>query len=130
MESIYVQYGCGFSAPKGWYNFDSSLTLLYEKVPIIGKVYKKNEMRFPKNVIYGDIIKGLPGIKENSCDGVFCSHVLEHLTIKQVKIALKNTYKMLKRNGIFRLVVPDLFMRAKMYLELYMNNDLNSNIIF
>jgi hypothetical protein len=35
---MYVQYGCGpFSAPQGWENFDSSLTLRWERIPIVEK---------------------------------------------------------------------------------------------
>jgi len=57
---MYVQYGCGFCAPKDWTNFDSSPTLRWERLPVIGKLYTKNSQRFPLGVLYGDIVKGLP----------------------------------------------------------------------
>ena len=59
-DGQYVQYGCGWSAPKEWRNFDASLTLRFERLPLIGHLYTKNESRFPGNVEYGDIVKGLP----------------------------------------------------------------------
>jgi hypothetical protein len=55
----YVQYGCGWSAPKEWTNFDASLTLKWERLPILGR-YTKNSQHFPVNVRPGDIVKGLP----------------------------------------------------------------------
>src|SRR6516165_10114212 len=65
---VYVQCGCGSSAPEGWLNFDASL-----RVPlgIRGKV-------FPRNVRYGDIVRGLP-IKDGTAKAVYASHILEHL---------------------------------------------------
>ncbi len=107
MKKEYVQYGCGFSAPEKWRNFDASPTLRFERLPIIGKLYTKNDSRFPHNVEFGDIVSGLP-ITDNSCKGVYCSHILEHLSLEDFRLALKNTYKILKTGGYFRLVLPDL----------------------
>ena len=116
MTGIYVQYGCGLSAPSEWYNFDASPTLRLQKLPIVGSVFKK-KVDFPKNVRYGDILKSLPGIKENSCVGIYCSHVLEHLSLNDFCTALKNTYSLLKPSGIFRCVVPDLEYSINQYME-------------
>lgn len=114
--SLYVQYGCGLSAPEGWKNFDASPTLRLQKIPLIGMI-AKNKVNFPPAVKYGDIIKGLPGIASNSCDGIYCSHVLEHLSLKDFRLALKNTYDLLKPGGIFRCVLPDLEWSIHQYLE-------------
>lgn len=93
----YVQYGCGHSAPKEWVNFDVSPTLRIQKTPIIGLLVKKKlNTTFPSNVLYGDIIKGLP-IEDNTCDGLYCSHTLEHLALDEFRIALKNSYRILKK---------------------------------
>ena len=98
-----MNYGCGFSPGDGWLNFDSSPTLRFERIPLLGKVYTKNEQRFPANVMYGDIVKG-PLCPPNEAAGVFASHVLEHLTYSDFSIALKHTWIMLKPSGIFRLL--------------------------
>ena len=116
MADKYVQYGCGWSSPDEWQNFDSSPTLFYERIPILGKLYVRNEQRFPENVQYGNIVKGLPIAKE-SCDGLYCSHVLEHLALDELRIALRNSYNLLKKGGVFRLVLPDMKIMAKRYLE-------------
>jgi SAM-dependent methyltransferase len=112
----YVQYGCGHSAPEGWLNFDASLTLQVERLPVVGRFVKKNAQRFPANVVFGDIVKGLP-IADGSVDGVYASHVLEHLSRASMLVALRNTYRILRPNGIFRLIVPDLEARARQYLS-------------
>jgi predicted SAM-dependent methyltransferase len=112
----YVQYGCGWSAPREWRNFDASPTLRFERLPLIGRVYTKNKSRFPNNVEYGDIVKGLP-IPADSCEGVYCSHILEHLSLYDFRIALQNTKKIIRPNGIFRLVLPDLEWSAKHYSQ-------------
>ena len=125
-EGIYLQYGCGMSAPSDWINFDCSPTLVFEKIPIIGKVYTKNSRAFPDNVKYGDIVKGLP-VPENHCQGIYCSHVLEHLSLVDCRKALYNTYYILKKGGVFRLVVPDLEASICKYIE---NPDNEAAIIF
>ena len=52
-ESKYVQYGCRWSAPSRWQNFDASPTLRFERTPLIGRPYTKNQSRFPSNAEYG-----------------------------------------------------------------------------
>ena len=112
---LYVQYGCGMSGPTGWRNFDSSPTLRFERIPLIGRLYTKNERRFPPTVEVGDIVKGLP-LAPESCRVVYCSHVLEHLALEEFRIALRQTAKILEPGGVFRLVVPDLEYYARQYL--------------
>jgi SAM-dependent methyltransferase len=113
---LYVQYGCGLCAPEQWQNFDASPTLRLQRIPLVGKFFEK-DVKFPANVRYGDILKGLPGIKTGTCDGVYCSHVLEHLALDDFRKALKNTYKLLKTGGIFRCVVPDLEYAIELYCK-------------
>ncbi|WP_293374305.1 methyltransferase domain-containing protein [Nevskia sp.] len=115
MSELYVQYGCGWSAPDGWLNFDGSPTLYFERIPLLGQLYTKNANRFPKAVRYGDVVAGLP-IAERSCDAIYCSHVLEHLALDDADTALRNTFNYLKPGGTFRLVMPDLEQLARDYL--------------
>jgi hypothetical protein len=126
---MYLQYGCGLAAPPQWTNFDSSLTLKWERVPIVGKLGTKNAQRFPPNVRAGDIVKGLP-VPDASCRGIYASHVLEHLTLEEFHIAVRNTKKLLRAGGIFRLLVPDLEWAAREYIRRLEARDLTANQFF
>lgn len=126
----YVQYGCGLSAPTEWVNFDSSPTLKIQKTPIIGALLKSRlNTVFPSNVQFGDIVKGLP-IANESCDGLYCSHVLEHLSLTDFRIALKNSFKVLKPGGIFRLVMPDFEVLVNSYIQSKQSGNPNAAIKF
>lgn len=116
-KTQYTQFGCGLCAPKQWLNFDSSPALPLQKLPIIGKLIPSGPYgRFPQNVRYGDIVKGLP-IPEESVEFLYCSHVLEHLTLNELRQALKHCYQYLQPGGIFRLVLPDLEFMVKNYIH-------------
>ena len=56
-------------------------------------------------------------------DGIFLSHVLEHIPPNQALEALKNCYRYLKKDGCLRIVVPDLEQ-----LKLNPTNELENNI--
>jgi len=116
LRGLHVQYGCGTTAPVTWENYDSSLTLRFERLPLIGRLYSKNDHRFPENVRYGDIVKGLP-LARSSCAGIYASHVLEHLDLEDCRAALRNTFHLLMPHGIFRVIVPDLEATIKRYLK-------------
>lgn len=110
-----IQYGCGLSEPEGWVNYDSSLTLRLQRLPIVGKIFE-SRVKFPLGVQYGDVLKGLPHEAE-SVDFVYCSHVLEHLALEEMRRALIETHRILKPGGVFRLVLPDLEQLIKKYIE-------------
>lgn len=114
-KPIYVQFGCGLSCPDGWLNFDASPTLRAQRLPLIGRLLVGGPVVFPPAVRFGDIVKGLP-VADGSASGVYASHVLEHLSRADFSTALDNTFRMLRPGGLFRLVVPDLEARARLYL--------------
>jgi SAM-dependent methyltransferase len=97
-------------------NFDATPTLRLQKLPLIGRLIVPKSLRFPENLNYGDIVQGLP-VASNSASGVYACHVLEHLALDELRIALCNTLEILKPGGVFRLVVPDLAERARRYVD-------------
>jgi len=114
--SRYVQYGCGLSVAKGWRNFDGSPRLRLEKLPLLGRVLTRNRPLFPQEVEFGDIVTGLP-VAPASCTALYCSHVLEHLCLRDCQQALRNTLALLQPGGTFRLVIPDLRSSIQHYLH-------------
>ena len=115
-KPLYVHYGCGFAAPREWLNFDSSFTLKWEKLPLLGKLYTKNQQRFPSNIQIGDIVKGLP-VPDGRCGGVYSCHMMNHLALDEFRKAMANTRRMLQEGGIFRCVVPDMAWIAAEFLR-------------
>ena len=109
-----INIGCAYTVGKGWKNYDCTPTSRIEKIPIIGKFININEKRFPKEVMYGDIVKG-PLTDSEQAENIYCSHAFEHLPLESMRKALLNIYVMLKKNGTFRLIVPSLESRVKKY---------------
>lgn len=111
-----VQYGCGLTAPPSWHNFDAAPILWIRRIPVAGKILNSMyPISFPRHVQYGNIVRGLP--VQSQVDAVFASHVLEHLSLKDFYLAIKNTYQIMKQKAVFRLIVPDLEIYAKRYLD-------------
>lgn len=121
-KQSYLQFGCGLIAPESWRNFDASPTLRLQKRPLIGKavanwaIPRLGQSSFPQHVEYGDVVKGLP-IPPGSAHAVYCSHVLEHLALEELRVALRNIYGYLRPGGYFRFVLPDLEYLANQYLS-------------
>jgi hypothetical protein len=119
MKKHYIQYGCGNEATKGWLNFDASPTLRIQKIPLIGMLCRSMlNCVFDNEIMYGDIVRGLP-VKDASAEGIFCSHVLEHLSLDDFHTALFNTFRILKPGGLFRCILPDLESYIRDYLNAY-----------
>lgn len=128
---VYVNYGCGFTAPANWLNYDASPSLLIQNKLLLNLVFGRFlRTKFPPNTVYGNILKGLPKLGENSCRGIYCSHVLEHFSLEDMRLALRNTYKILKPGGIFRCVVPDLESAARKYIANLQQGDATASIQF
>jgi SAM-dependent methyltransferase len=114
-NKAYVQYGCGLCSPDGWLNFDASPRLRMERAIVLRPFVRATVgLLFPANVRVGDIVEGLP-VSDGSAAGVYCSHILEHVPRDDLPVALRNTFRILRRGGLFRLVVPDLRWRAARY---------------
>jgi predicted SAM-dependent methyltransferase len=114
MNNIHI--GCGYIVGKSWKNYDVTPTARFEKIPILSKIIKINQYKFPKEVIYGDITKKTL-CAPNEADNIFCSHTLEHMAFEEMKAALSNIYTMLKPGGCFRLIVPSLEAKVKKYIK-------------
>ena len=131
-DGDYVQFGCGFSPANGWLNYDSSPTLKIERSlfrHFLSAKISGNDARFPDQVKFGDIRKGLP-VPPKSVRGVYASHVLEHLSLCDMRRALRNTLVILRPGGVFRMVVPDLQARAERYITQLQTDPSSASIEF
>lgn len=113
--ALHVQYGCGWHAPDSWLNYDASPTLRIERTPLLRRLSVRNPDPFPASVRYGDIVAGLP-LAEESCELLYCSHVLEHLALDEFTAALANSFKIMSPGAVWRIVLPDLRLEVEKYL--------------
>jgi len=90
----YLNIGCGSNFHSDWINLD---------------LYKS------KYVTYHNIKKKLPFL-DNSVDVIYHSHVLEHLTKEEANKFIKDCFRVLKPDGVMRVVVPDLEQIVREYL--------------
>jgi predicted SAM-dependent methyltransferase len=96
MQQKMLNVGCGSFFDTRWTNID-----IYSSSP---------------SVIQHDITKGLP-FPAASFDVVYHSHILEHLDKASGVFLLRECYRVLKPNGILRVVVPDLQFSCQLYLQ-------------
>ena len=120
-NKIKLNLGCGQIRPEGWINTDSSINSFLQKLPfgkqittlLGGKVYLSS------NMSYMNLNRKWNKFNDSSANVVYSSHVLEHLTIKSSQLFLSEARRVLKKGGILRIVVPDLYMNSIEYVENY-----------
>lgn len=72
------------------------------------------------DVIPVNVLKGLP-FEKNTFDFVYSSHFLEHITKEEADFVLSEMHRVLKKNGIARIVVPDLENLCREYIKVLSN---------
>ena len=71
----------------------------------------KNSKKFIKG--YADKIH----LKKNTCDVIFCSHVIEHIAHVKLEKVFLEFNRILNKKGIVRILTPDLKKLAKAYVN-------------
>lgn len=92
----YLNLGCGGQCHPAWTNVDFTSTR--------------------EGVIAHNLRQGLP-FPDASFDAVYHSHVLEHFPKAEAPAFLQECFRVLRPQGILRVVVPDLEQIARLYLE-------------
>lgn len=93
---VMLNLGCGRELRDGWLHMDMSSD--------------------SSEVVIANFTKGIP-LPDASVDVVYHSHVLEHLNPEDGSRFIAECYRVLKRGGILRVVVPNLEAIAIEYLE-------------
>lgn len=97
-----LELGCGGTRRDGWLSVD---------------------YRFGSDLTY-DITKDLP-FKDAQFENVYIEHVLEHFEFHEIKLVLKNIYRVLKPDGELLISVPDL----QIFVNEYNNKVYNSSLL-
>ena len=118
-EITRLNIGCGLSAPEGWVNIDGSLSARLSKRSLIYwilcKISKTDMIPWPENIRTLDVTKGIPFSTE-SVNAIFSSHMIEHLEYIDAKYVISECYRCLRRDGVIRVIVPDLYQIADRYV--------------
>ncbi len=101
----YLNVGCGTKYHKDWVNIDIAPDSKY--------------------VIPCNILNGLP-FEDEKFDVIYHSQVLEHFTKDKAIDFIKECYRVLKPNGIIRIVTPDLENIVDEYKK-YLNENLSKS---
>lgn len=125
-----VNLGCGSSSLPDWINIDSSFNVTLSRYPLLKKVLFRlhiisktvYDSQFPSNIIRLDLTKGLP-FESNSIDYIYSSHLLEHITRGDSLKLIAECHRVLKKEGICRIIVPDL----KLIISNYTNDTISAD---
>ena len=119
-----LNIGCGPSGQiQGFENIDNSPNILLSKIPLlklflfrVGLIAEHQYKANWSDVIRLDASKGLP-YNDQSVDKIYTSHFIEHIPHEKGFFFLQECYRVLKMDGVMRLVVPDLLFHAVKYVE-------------
>jgi len=118
---VIVNFGCGAnpaSGDSGYVNIDGSLTVRLARLPLPATVFG-SRADFVRVIRANRIQYGTARhlkFPNDSLDGFYASHVLEHLSKADCEDLLFRLRHWLKPSGILRVVLPDLKRAAKSYV--------------
>ena len=124
MSPIKLNLGCGLQCPEDWINIDSSIGVKLSKRPIIKKLIYAlapkslglPNIDWPSNTVWMDLTKTFQ-FENESVDFIYSSHTIEHLTYEEATFVFNECYRVLKPNGIIRIIVPDFGSLVENYLS-------------
>lgn len=126
---VNINIGCGSRVTKGFINYDNSFSLQLKNLPLffIKFLYKVRiiarqhyeYIKFVKDndIIYCDARIKIP-LKNYTVNNVYSSHTLEHLRYEDSDKFLNECFRVLKKDGGIRLIVPNLRLKIEDYIKL------------
>ena len=121
-----LNLACGGRMYAGWNNIDFSPLVRLARHAVLARGLRKagilSEKRYERiiktdtDIIYWDLRKGIP-FADGSYDVVYHSHFLEHLDVDAARALMAECHRVLKPAGCIRVVVPDLEIRCRKYLD-------------
>lgn len=97
-KDLSLHLGSGRKIIKGFLNIDANPLLIF------------------RGTLFYDILNKLP-FKNNSVKEIYLSNVLEHFYFDEALKILKEIYRVLKKEGVVRIVVPDLEKSIQAYIK-------------
>lgn len=125
----FVNVGCGEDPIQGWLNLDNSFAVKMAKNPLLVKIivacgllnsaqinYIQSIRKNPIQITWADACKKIP-CSDNSVELLYSCNMLEHLTKQETISFLSEVKRVLGKEGVFRIAVPDLEYCIRRYLE-------------
>jgi predicted SAM-dependent methyltransferase len=112
-KPLMLNLGCGDRTHEAWVNIDHSLSLSLKSRWFIRPFIKSPNSA---GYLHHDLRRGIP-FPDGSADVVYSSHLLEHLRPDDALPFLREAYRVLKSDGLLRIVVPDLEKGVSSYVE-------------
>ena len=119
---IKLNLGCGDKIVDDWVNVDYSLGARLSKIPFFKQINKKLKLfnlDWDKRIYLHDLTLPFPW-NNSSIDEIYSSHTLEHLSRENGQKFLQECHRVLKKDGVIRIVVPDL----QLIVDRYNNGDI------
>lgn len=110
VQDMKLNLGCGFQVPDEWINVDYAFGARFVKIPFFRRLNRKLklfDLDWNQRIYLHDLTRKFPW-RDGTVDVVYSSHTLEHFTGEQGRLFLTECHRVPKRNGIIRIVVPDL----------------------
>lgn len=114
-----LNLGGNTSVPDGWINVNYALGLRFYKIPFFRFLNRKIKLfnhDWSGNYIIHDLRHTFPW-PDSSVNIIYSSHTLEHFSKTDGRRLLEDCYRVLRNNGILRIVVPDLGYIMQEYIE-------------
>jgi len=122
---VKLNLGCGGQVVPGWTNVDYAVGARLAKLPIFGALVRSLglfDVSWDRSIVIQDLRRPLPWPDE-SVDVIYASHILEHFSRDEGKDLLAECRRLLRPNGILRVLVPDL----KAIVDSYLADDLRAD---
>jgi predicted SAM-dependent methyltransferase len=113
-----LNLGCGSQVPDGWINVDYAMGARFAKIPSFHSLNKKLrifETDWSDKIYIHNLTRKFPWA-DSTIDVVYSSHTLEHFSREDGRRFLKECHRVLRKNGIIRIVVPDLRYEVDEYI--------------
>jgi SAM-dependent methyltransferase len=115
-----LNLGCGSQVPDGWVNVDYALgARLMKKIPVFRAFNRKVKLfnlDWNEKIYLHDLTRKFPW-SDSTASVVYSSHTLEHFSKEDGRRFLAECHRVLRKNGIIRIIVPDLRHDVIEYLE-------------
>lgn len=114
-----LNLGCGAQVVDGWVNVDYALGARFSQVPLFRGVNRRLGLfhqDWDDRIFIHDLTKPFPW--DDCCaDVVYSSHILEHFSKADGLTFLGECHRVLRQDGVIRIVVPDLHEVFRDYEE-------------